>query len=95
MLKKQEAKFDAFFQNQAESLKTMETQIRQLTNNLSYMPQGTLPLSSDIEEGSWNQENCNDIIMGKEAEPYIETEMSIQEPEQTEPRIDLETLSFI
>ena len=96
MLKKQEAKFDAFFQSQAESLKIMEVQIRQLTYNAqSFIPQEILPLSSDIEEDMWNQENCNDTIMGKEAEPYIETEMSIQEPEQTEPRIDLETLPFI
>lgn len=33
--------------------------------------------------------------MGRETEPYIETEISIQELDQIESRIDLETPLFI
>ena len=69
--------------------------MRQFANNQSCIPQETSPLSPDTEKGSWNQENCKEILMGRETEPQIETEVLYQELEQSDFRIYLENPPFI
>ena len=84
--KEMEAQFDAQIQSNAESIQRMTDQIRQLTENQSYIPQE--PFANDTDEAFEYQAFHDNTLTEEEAEQYQQPEVSVQEPELTKSRFD-------
>ena len=81
-----EAQFDAQIQSNAESIQRMTDQIRQLTENQSYIPQE--PFANDTDEAFEYQAFHDNTLTEEEAEQYQQPEVSVQEPELTKSQFD-------